>query len=101
MKTYKRRTIQTITRIGAGLCEHDTKVTRIRDGYNIRILLDGVVNQESRVYNKEHISMEIQDMLRMEDKCGNISGMAGNSRNRRGRKEIERKKQGNQKSTKS
>lgn len=91
MKTYKRRTVQGITRILVGPCKHDVKVTRIGDGYNIRVFLNDVVNQESRVYDKIHIGPEIQDMLRLEDKYGNISSMASSSRERRGRKEIARK----------
>jgi len=91
MKTYKRRTIQRMRRVMVGECEHDVKVTRLGDGYNIRVFLNDDINQESRVYEKQHIGAEIQDMLRMEDKCGNISSMASNSRDRRGRKEIAHK----------
>jgi len=91
MKTYKRRTVQRMIRVMVGSCKHDVKVTRIGDGYNIRVFLDGVINQESRVYEKINVGPEIQDMLRMEDKCGNISSMASGSRERRGRKEIARK----------
>lgn len=91
MKTYKRRTIQRMSRVMVGECEHDVKVTRLGDGYNIRVFLNNGINQESRVYDKQHIGTEIQDMLRMEDKCGNISSMASNSRFRKGRKESSRK----------
>jgi hypothetical protein len=68
--------------MGACDCTHEVKVTRIGDGYNIRVLMNGNVNQESRVYNREHISTEIYHMLRMEDKCGNISNMASRCRDR-------------------
>lgn len=86
MATYKRRTILRMQRTLSGRCEHDVKVTRIGDGYNIRVLLNGEINQESRVYDKEDISKEIFQMLRMEDKCGNISDMASASRERNNRK---------------
>ena len=82
MKTYRRRTILRLQNMFRGLCDHDVKVTRLGDGYNIRVFMDGELNQESRVYDRSHVSPEIQDMLRMEDKCGNISKMAGSSRDR-------------------
>lgn len=93
MKTYKRRTIQRMKSVMLGQCTHNVKVTRIGTGYNIRVFANNVINQESRVYDRKHVGMEIQDMLRMEDKCGNLSGMAHSSRVRKGRKEIERNKQ--------
>lgn len=86
MSAYKRRTILPLQRTLWGQCEHDVKVTRIGDGYNIRVFLNDQVNQESRVYDKEDVSREIYQMLRMEDKCGNISRMASSSRDRYNRK---------------
>lgn len=55
-------------------------------GYGVRILLNGQVNQEMVVESRTEIGPAIREMLRMEDKCGNISGMADNSRHRLGRK---------------
>lgn len=86
MTTYKRRTILRMQKTMADTCDHEVKVTRIGDGYNIRVFLNGALNQESRVYDKEDVSKEIYQMLRMEDKCGNISGMASASRDRYSRK---------------
>ena len=48
---------------------------------------------ESTVDDRTLIGAEIRSMLRMEDKCGNISGMAYNSRMRPGRKENARREQ--------
>lgn len=86
MTTYKRRTVLRMQRTCFGSCEHDTKVTRIGDGYNVRVLLDGSVNQESRVYDRQDVHKEIHQMLRMEAKCGNLSPMASASRLRNSRK---------------
>jgi len=80
MKTYKRKTILPMQRVLLGSCQHDVKVTRIKDGWNIRVFVNDVLNQESRVYDRLYIQSEIRDMLRMEDKCGNISNMADSSR---------------------
>jgi len=46
----------------------------------IRIFVDGKLSQESVVQCRSEISKEIKSMLRMEDKCGNISDMAHASR---------------------
>jgi hypothetical protein len=65
-----------------GPVEHDVKVTFLGKGWGIRIMLNGEINQESFVKHKDEIGKEIQSMLRMEDKCGNISNMAHRSRMR-------------------
>ena len=64
-----------------GECVHTTKVTRIAPGkWGIRIFVDGKLSQESVVQCRSEISKEIKSMLRMEDKCGNVSDMAHASR---------------------
>lgn len=80
MKTYKRLTILTLQQVLQGECEHTVKVTRIGDGYNIRVFTNGKLNQESRVYDRRWIGVEAKSMLRMEDKCGNISKYADSAR---------------------
>jgi len=80
MKTYKRRTVLTMQRMLQGDCEHRVVVTRIGDGYNIRVFTNGHLNQEARVYDKQHIQPEAKSMLRFEDKCGNISKYAHSAR---------------------
>ena len=80
MKTYKRRTVLTLQRMLQGDCEHKVLVTRIGDGYNIRIFMNDKLNQEARVYDRMNIQSEAKSMLRMEDKCGNISKYAAAAR---------------------
>jgi hypothetical protein len=81
-KTYKRRTVMHQKKIGAGRCEHRVAVTRIGDGYNIRVYLNDELNQESRVYDRMFIQPEAKDMLRWEDKMGNYSDYADSARHR-------------------
>jgi len=71
-----------IQRSCVGACIHEVRVRRIGIGYNIRVFINGEINQECRVYERRDISSEIYQMLRMEDKCGNISKMASRSRER-------------------
>ena len=77
---------------------HDVDVTYLKGaGYSIRVLVDGKVNQTSVVKDKIDVGPEIRSMLRMEDKCGNISNMAHRSRMRPGEKEHKHKtKQNNE-----
>lgn len=78
-------------RVLCGEVEHNVKVTRVAPGiWGIRVFVDGVLNQESSVDDRTLIGDEIRSMLRMEDKCGNISELAHNSRFRPGRKENAR-----------
>ena len=73
-------------RVICGDVEHDVKVTRVAPGvWGIRVFVNGEINQESSVDDRTRIGAEIRSMLRMEDKCGNFSGMAYNSRMRPGR----------------
>lgn len=82
MRTYKSRTILPLQNMLLCECEHSVKVTRIGDGWNIRVFTNQKLNQEARVYDRMDIRKEIHSMLRMEDKCGNISQMASRSRDR-------------------
>ncbi len=72
----------TMQRVMQKHCEHDTKVTFVGRGWCVRILLNGHVNQECFVTEKHEIGQSIQEMLRMEDKCGNWSDMADRARHR-------------------
>ena len=66
----------------AGNCNHEVTVRRIGDGWNVRVLLNGEVNQETRVFYRSEIGKAAREMLRMEDKCGNISAFASSARTR-------------------
>lgn len=73
-----------------GEVDHSVKVTRIKPGlWGIRVFVDGVKNQESVVDSRIKIGPEIRSMLRMEDKVGNLSDLAHNSRHRPGRKKLQ------------
>lgn len=65
-----------------GEVTHDVKVTRIGDGWNIRIYTNDKVNQEMRVFDKRDVGWAARYMLRWEDKCGNISRFATAARER-------------------
>jgi hypothetical protein len=78
----KIKRIIRIQRCLVGLCKHNVTVRKIDNGWNCRVFLNGIVNQELKVFNKEHIRLAIAEMLRWEDKCGNISDMASASRER-------------------
>jgi hypothetical protein len=71
---------------------HTTKVTYLKGvGYGVRVFTNGNLSQETIVDDRIDVGKAIRDMLRMEDKCGNISKMAHSSRHRQGKKEIARK----------
>lgn len=64
-----------------GDCAHDVKVTFMkRVGYLISVFTNGAKNQTAVVRDRIDIGPAIRSMLRMEDKCGNSSGMARRSR---------------------
>lgn len=71
-----------------GPVEHDVKVTHLKGvGYGVRVLVNGEVNQEGIAPTRGDIGHVARSLLRMEDKCGNLSGQADGARFRRGRKE--------------
>jgi hypothetical protein len=73
-----------------GDVEHTTKVTNLGKGWGVRVFVNGEVNQEEFVRHKDEIGPSIRSMLRMEDKCGNISDMASAARMRPGIKRNKR-----------
>jgi hypothetical protein len=78
----KSERILTMQRCIVGDCIHEITCTNIGTGWNIRVLLNGEVNQEVRVYSRFEIAKAAREMLRMEDKCGNISKFASAARTR-------------------
>jgi hypothetical protein len=84
MKTKRLHNKIVIQRLMLGAVEHSTKVTALGKGlWGCRVFVNGVLNQEIVVDNKADICKAIRSMLRMEDKCGNISKMASSSRMRK------------------
>lgn len=78
-----------------GPCTHDVKVTPLNKDktlFGIRIYVNGELSQEATVEGKENIGDQIYSMLRMEDKCGNMSKMAHRSRFRKWEKVEKAKK---------
>lgn len=71
-----------------GAVTHDVKVTHLKGvGYGVRVYVDGTLNQEGVAASRGDIGTVARDLLRMEDKCGNLSGFADNARHRLGRKD--------------
>lgn len=78
----------TLQRLLLGPVHHEVKVTRIPGhGYGVRIFTNGVLNQEDLAPTRSDIGRVARSMLRMEDKCGNISDYASRARFRPGEKE--------------
>ena len=74
-------------RMIVGVCSHEVTVRCINGQYHVRVLLDGVVNQEA-ICNKQDIGFTARSLLRWEDKCGNISAFASSARNRHNCKDF-------------
>lgn len=75
-----------------GECSHEVKVTRIPGkGYGVRVFTNGKLNQEATAPTRADIGPVARSLLRMEDKCGNISNYASRARHRIGEKELKRK----------
>lgn len=77
-------------RVLLGDVEHATKVTALKGGWGIRVFTNGELNSQAFVTEKSQIGMAIRQLLRLEDKCGNYSSLAHNSRMRPGRKAAQR-----------
>jgi hypothetical protein len=61
---------------------YSTKVTRLGDGYGVRVLQNGVVVSQDRADSRLDVGPVLKDMLRMLNKCGSPSTMAEASRHR-------------------
>ena len=74
-------------------CTHEVKVTFLgkKVGYGVRVFVNGELNQEQIAETKADIGRVARSMLRMEDKCGNLSDFADNARHRVTRKELQRR----------
>lgn len=65
-----------------GHVEHDIIVTTINGKFHVRVLTNGMLNQEAVCEEKKYISKTARNLLRDEDKCGNISKFASAARKR-------------------
>ena len=86
--TDKYKQIVQIQRCLVGECEHEVTVRNINGRYHVRVLVNGVVNQEAVCESKLHIGYTCRSLLRWEDKCGNISDFASSARERHNRKDF-------------
>ena len=77
-----------IQRCLVGECEHEVTVRNINGRYHVRVLLNGMVNQEAVCESKLNIGFTARSLLRWEDKCGNISQFASSARERHNRKDF-------------
>ena len=83
------RQLVRIQRCFVGECNHEVTVRNINRKYHVRVLLDGVVNQEAVCESKLDIGWTARSLLRWEDKCGNISQYASSARERHNRKDYQ------------
>jgi len=82
MKQYKSEGVVPFQRVYFGNVRHEVTVRRIGKGWNCRVLTNGTVNQEVRVFDRQNIGVACREMLRWEDKCGNYSAYASAARDR-------------------
>ena len=80
MERYKN--LFRIKRLLLGAVEHEVTVRNINGNYHCRVLVNGEVNQEAVCYIKGDIGHTCRNLLRWEDKCGNISKFASAARER-------------------
>lgn len=80
--------IHRMRRVMVGWCQHEVTVRRISAGWNVRVFVNGELNQEARCHRREDIGYTARSLLRWEDKCGNISQYAMSARRRHNRKDF-------------
>lgn len=71
-----------IQQVLMGLVNHEVTVRRIGSAWHCRVFVNGVLNQEARCWNRISIGYTCRNLLRWEDKCGNISSYATAARER-------------------
>ena len=82
MLNFKTEVIVPFKKCYMSQVQHEVTVSKIGEGWNCRVFVNGDVNQEVRVFKQTHIAPACAEMLRMEDKCGNISAYAKAARKR-------------------
>ena len=65
-----------------GDVKHSIRVTRIGNWWHCRVFVDDIVNQEVKVADRGLIGKVFKEMLRDEDKSGNVSELAESARKR-------------------
>jgi hypothetical protein len=69
-------------RIMMGSVNHSVTVRNINGRFHCRVFVNGELNSEGVTKRKDHIGAVCRDLLRWEDKCGNISDYADRARHR-------------------
>jgi hypothetical protein len=80
MERYKN--LFRMKRLLLGEVEHEVTVRNINGSYHCRVFVNGELNQEAVCYSKRDIGYTCRNLLRWEDKCGNISKFASAARER-------------------
>lgn len=80
--SVKSKTIVRPVNFMMGNVTHEVTVRCINNQYHCRVFTNGVLNQEAVCFHKMHIAATCRDLLRWEDKLGNISDFASSARNR-------------------
>ena len=80
-QTYPK-TVVYMSHVCMGEVEHEVTVRCINGHYHCRVFVNGLLNQEVICESKMQIGLTCRQMLRMEDKCGNISAFASAARTR-------------------
>ena len=80
MKQYKN--LFRMKRLLLGAVKHEVTVRNINGNYHCRVFTNGELNQEAVCYSKSDIGYTCRNLLRWEDKCGNISKFASAARER-------------------
>ena len=81
--SYPYKMIIPMQKMLLGEVEHDVKVTAMGSKkFHCRVYTNGDLNQEAVCFNRSDIGVTCRNMLRDEDKCGNISAFARAARER-------------------
>ena len=82
MKKQRYTELILMQKVLQGLCEHEVTVRTINGQFHCRVFLNGELNQEAVCWDRKDIGYTCRNLLRWEDKCGNISAFAGAARER-------------------
>lgn len=82
MKFAKFEITKSMSACLLGDVKHEVKVARVGKNYVVSIFTNGLLNQEAVTQGRENIGNTARQLLRMEDKCGNVSKYASSARKR-------------------
>jgi hypothetical protein len=79
---HRYKELMEMQKVLQGECEHEVTVRNINGEFHCRVFLNGELNQEAVCWDRKDIAYTCRNLLRWEDKCGNISSFAGAARER-------------------